>query len=308
MAAVLAAPAGEGEYGFVTHPVDALTLTFEGIAGDRHAGRTREAGAREPWYPRGTEMRNERQISLLAPDELAEIARRLGVPEVKAEWIGANLVIDGLPHFSMLPASTRLFFEGGAVIVVDAQNAPCRLAGRAIAANYPERPEIEFSFAKVARRLRGLVGWVERPGVIVAGATVTAQIREQWIYRDEHAFSESRLRGPDERKPAGFLRRASNALTKCSKSLLSNDLVGGGTLKLLLRRIDLKFDVAVSVLLNIKAVEIQRDLLLANAEEAADIDQDRIDGAALVEHDIVDLADVLLALRRRRRRRAVRWR
>lgn len=191
VAAVLAAPAGGGEYGFVTHPVDALTLTYEGIPGDRHAGQTREAGAREPWYPRGTEMRNERQISLLAPDELAEIARRLGVPEVNAEWIGGNVVIGGLPHFSMLPAGTRLFFEGAAVITIDTQNAPCRFAGRAIAANYPERPEIELEFAKVARRLRGLVGWVERPGVISAGATVTAKIREQWIYPADRALTES---------------------------------------------------------------------------------------------------------------------
>ena len=187
VAAVLCAPGGGGEYGFVTHPVDALTLTYEGIPGDRHAGQTREAGAREPWYPRGTEMRNERQVSLLAPDELEEIAQRLGVPEVKAEWIGGNVVIDGLPAFSMLPASTRLFFEGGAVITIDTQNAPCRFAGRSIAENYPDRPEIELEFAKVARRLRGLVGWVERPGTILAGAAVTAKLREQWIYSAEES-------------------------------------------------------------------------------------------------------------------------
>lgn len=182
VAAVLSAPAGGGGQGFVTRAVESLTLTYDGIPGDRHAGATRRAGAREPWYPRGSEMCNERQISLLAPDELAEIARRLGVPEVKPEWIGGNIAIDGLPHFSMLPASTRLFFESGAVVTIDTQNAPCRFAGRSIAENYPGRFEIELEFAKVARRLRGLVGWVERPGVILAGAEVTAKLREQWIY------------------------------------------------------------------------------------------------------------------------------
>jgi hypothetical protein len=55
---------------FVSAPVDYLDLDFAGIAGDGHGGLTRRSGGREPWYKRGTEMRNERQLSLLAPDEL----------------------------------------------------------------------------------------------------------------------------------------------------------------------------------------------------------------------------------------------
>ena len=190
VASLLSAPAGGGEYGFVTQAVEALELTYDGIPGDRHAGLAREAGSREPWYPRGSAMRNERQLSLVAVDELREIARRLDVPELRAEWIGANIVADGLPHFSMLPAGTRLFFEGGAVVVIDTQNAPCRFAGRSIADNYPTRPDIELAFAKVARRLRGLVGWVERPGAIATGAAVTAKVREQWIYPVERVVTD----------------------------------------------------------------------------------------------------------------------
>jgi hypothetical protein len=82
----------------------------------------------------------------------------------------------------MLPASTRLTFEGGAVIVIEGQNAPCRLSGRSIVAHHPQRPDIELAFTKVARRHRGLVGWVERPGAIKPGATVSARVPEQWIY------------------------------------------------------------------------------------------------------------------------------
>jgi MOSC domain-containing protein YiiM len=166
----------------VTEPTDPLLLSYEGIPGDRHFGWTRRSGGREPWYPRGTEMRNERQLSLLAPDELLTIAERLGVPEVRAEWIGGNLVIDGVPHFSMLPAGTRLTFEGGAVIAIEAQNHPCRFAGRSIASHYPDQPHIELAFAKVAKRLRGLIGWVEMPGEIRPGASVSARLPEQWIY------------------------------------------------------------------------------------------------------------------------------
>ena len=97
--------------------------------------RHTRSGGREPWYPRGTEMRNERQLSIVAADELAIVAERMGLAEIKPEWIGANLVIDGVPHLSMLPSGTLLFFKGGVTIKVDAQNGPCRIAGRSIAEN-----------------------------------------------------------------------------------------------------------------------------------------------------------------------------
>ena len=51
---------------FVTAPVDELELTYEGIRGDLHSGITRKSGSREPWYTRGTEMRNERQVTILS--------------------------------------------------------------------------------------------------------------------------------------------------------------------------------------------------------------------------------------------------
>ncbi|TIX63586.1 MAG: molybdenum cofactor sulfurase, partial [Mesorhizobium sp.] len=56
---------------FETRAVEELRLGFDGIDGDFHAGATRRSGGREPWYPRGTEMRNERQLSIVAADELA---------------------------------------------------------------------------------------------------------------------------------------------------------------------------------------------------------------------------------------------
>ena len=61
---------------FQTSPVEALRLGFEGIEGRFHAGSTRRSGGREPWYPRGTEMRNESQLSIVAGDELAIVAGR----------------------------------------------------------------------------------------------------------------------------------------------------------------------------------------------------------------------------------------
>lgn len=169
---------------FETRAVNGLELSFEGITGDFHRGHTRRSGGREPWYPRGTEMRNERQLSIVAPDELATIAEAMSLAEVKPEWIGANLVLSGIPQLSMLPSGTLLFFQSGVTLKIDAQNGPCRLAGRSIAENagMPDHQAGALLFPKVAKRLRGLVAWVEKPGRISAGETLTARIPEQWIY------------------------------------------------------------------------------------------------------------------------------
>ncbi|MEL7454835.1 MAG: molybdenum cofactor sulfurase, partial [Pseudomonadota bacterium] len=168
---------------FVTSACETLPLTFDGIPGDVHAGSTRKSGAREPWYTRGTEMRNERQLSLLSPNELALIARRLDIPEVKAEWIGGNLLLAGIPDLTLLPPRTLLFFDGGVTIRIDGDNAPCRFSGRSIQAQFEGRDDIEMAFAKQAQNLRGLVGWVEKPGEIAIDEGFKARIPAQRLYR-----------------------------------------------------------------------------------------------------------------------------
>lgn len=175
--------AGNGD--FVTTATDALTLDFTGIANDFHTGTTRRSGGREPWYPRGTEIRNERQLSIVAADELADIARKMELAELKPEWIGANLVLDGVARLSMLPAGTMLFFKNGVTLKVDGQNIPCRVAGRSIArhAGMADEEAGSLLFPKTARRQRGLVAWVEKPGTISAGEEVSVRVPEQWIYR-----------------------------------------------------------------------------------------------------------------------------
>jgi hypothetical protein len=170
---------------FVSSPVDSLDLTYEGIAGDRHVGLTRSSGGREPWYKRGTEMRNERQLSILCRDELADAALAMELERIEPEWIGANIVLDGVKDLSRLPPRSLLFFEGGATIKIDGQNAPCRFAGESIAEHYPDRDQkaLALAFPKQAIGKRGLVGWVEKPGSIRKGETVTVQVPEQWIWQ-----------------------------------------------------------------------------------------------------------------------------
>jgi hypothetical protein len=168
-----------------TRAVETLTLGFDGIEGDYHGGPTRRSGGREPWYPRGTEIRNERQLSIVAADELATVAERMGIVELKPEWVGANLVLDGIPNLSMLPSASLLFFKGGVTLKVDAQNHPCRHSGRSIAENagLADVDGVALAFVKAAKRLRGLVAWVEKPGTISAGEEISVRVPEQWIYR-----------------------------------------------------------------------------------------------------------------------------
>jgi hypothetical protein len=167
---------------FTTSETDRLTLTFEGIEGDRHGGFTRRSGGREPWYPRGTLMRNERQLSIVSPDEMAGVAADMEIAALEPQWIGANMAIDGIPHLTMLPPRTCLFFAGGVTVRIDGLNVPCRLSGRSIAAQFPDRKDLDLAFVKAARRRRGIVGWIEKPGTIAAGEAVEARIPEQWVY------------------------------------------------------------------------------------------------------------------------------
>ena len=169
---------------FVTAPVGELALSYEGIAGDLHSGITRKSGSREPWYTRGSEMRNERQVTILSRADLAEAAAEMGIDTIEPEWIGGNITIDGIASLSMLPAATLLFFEGGATLKVDFQNGPCRISGNAIADHYPDkdRATLSLGFVPAAKRKRGLLAWVEKPGVIEPGEKMYAQLPEQWIY------------------------------------------------------------------------------------------------------------------------------
>lgn len=170
---------------FQTRQVDWLELSFEGIVGDYHAGTTRRSGSREPWYRRGTEIRNERQLTIVSPSELNTVAQKMELQEVRPQWIGANLLLDGVPQLSFLPAGTLLFFAGGVTLKVDGQNHPCRDAGRAIAENVgmADVKAGALLFPKMARRMRGLTAWVEKPGRIEADETVSVRVPEQWIYR-----------------------------------------------------------------------------------------------------------------------------
>ena len=175
---LLASP--DRESGLEKRDATRLDLTFAGIAGDCHGGLTRASDSRMvKQFKRGTEVKNTRQVSILSVDELAAIAEAMGIPEVKPEWVGANLVTTGVPDLTLLPPSTRLQFPSGAMIAIDMENLPCRYPAAIIEGHHPEAV---LGFVAASRHKRGLVGWVEAEGAIEVGDTITLWLPSQRIY------------------------------------------------------------------------------------------------------------------------------
>ena len=173
---------GQSRHTIESSNVARVRATFEGLVGDVHVGLTRRSDVRVPHYPRGTIIRNTRQVSILSEEELADIAEKLNLPQVLPAWLGANLALRGIPDLTMLPPSTRIFFPEDAVLVVDAENMPCIGPGEAIQQHYPDMPKLMQRFPKAAMHKRGLVGWVEREGYINEGDSVKVQLPPRIVY------------------------------------------------------------------------------------------------------------------------------
>ncbi|HEV8036757.1 MOSC domain-containing protein [Yoonia sp.] len=156
---------------------DMAELTYAGISGEVHGGLTRPSCSRVlSQYPRNTEIRNVRQLSVVSAEELAEIAADCGLETLDPALIGASLVIKGITDFSHLPPSSRLQFADGSAIVVDMQNRPCHLPAKVINAEHPGAGD---KFKTAAKGKRGVTAWVEREGNIHLGDTVTLHIPDQ---------------------------------------------------------------------------------------------------------------------------------
>ena len=161
-------------------PVDELVLDNGGPIGDRHYGLTMRSDIRQRWlYDDDTEIRNNRQVSIVDAAELAQIARNLGIDELAPGTIADNICTSGIDQLTSLPLMTRLVFgssgdpaSDGAVIVLSGENLPCTFAGNLVAQRYGTLPH---KFPKASFHLRGVTGWVERAGVIRPGTGVRAE-------------------------------------------------------------------------------------------------------------------------------------
>lgn len=157
---------------FVTNRIAEVDLEYGGIKGDLHFGLTKLAGARETMYPRGTEIFNRRQISIVTVEECDLIAKKLRVDKMLPEWLGANIVLKGFPNLTGLSMGSHIIFPSGAGILCEGENLPCIYPGKVIQKQYPDKPGLAAKFVKSALGLRGIVGIIECPGEVVAGDTV----------------------------------------------------------------------------------------------------------------------------------------
>jgi hypothetical protein len=163
-----------------SHSVDEMFAAFDGAEGEVHSGLTRPSCSRvTALYPRGTDIRNTRQFSVVSAEDLAQIATRMGIAALDPSLLGASLVIDGIPDFTHLPPSSRLQAEGGATLVVDMENRPCQLPAKGIEANHPGKGA---AFKSAALGRRGVTAWVEREGILRVGQTVRLFVPDQRVW------------------------------------------------------------------------------------------------------------------------------
>lgn len=175
---VTAVHVSRADSGLPAEAVDRVDVSWEGFVGDKHAGLTMKAGSSQAPYPKGVEVRNVRQVSIVSAEELADVAAKLDVPRIEPAWLGANLQLSGIPELSQLPPGSRLYFENGVGLAVEGVNAPCTTAGGGVQAHFPGRADIAKVFPKVALGKRGLVAWVEKPGIIALGEAVQVRRAE----------------------------------------------------------------------------------------------------------------------------------
>lgn len=162
-------------------PRDSLTLSFAGPVGEDHGGLTRPSCSRVlNVYPRrDTPIKNARQLSVLAAEDLAAIAAKMGLPALDPSLVGATMVISGIPDFSHLPPASRLQAPSGATFVVDLENRPCTLPARPIETRHPGTGA---AFKGAAQGRRGIVAWVEAEGAVNLGDEIRLFVPDQPIW------------------------------------------------------------------------------------------------------------------------------
>lgn len=166
-------------------PVKGLELGFDGPVGEAHGGLTRPACSRvAALYPRDTPIRNTRQLTVVSAEDLAVIAAAMGLDAIDPAWLGATVVVEGMPDLSHLPPSARLQGPDGVTLVVDMENRPCQLPAKVIEAARPGKGRA-FKPAAVGRR--GITAWVEREGRLQIGDKLRLFVPDQpaWAHIGE---------------------------------------------------------------------------------------------------------------------------
>jgi hypothetical protein len=160
-----------------SEPLSEMPLTFAGYAGESHAGLTRPSCSRVlKQHPRGTTIRNTRQLCLVSAEEMAEVAATLGMDRFDYAWVGASVVLEGIPDFTHLPPSSRLQGPDGTTLVVDMLNEPCQEPAVTMAKATGGQGK---AFKAAAKGKRGVTAWVEREGTLRLGDVLRLHIPQQ---------------------------------------------------------------------------------------------------------------------------------
>jgi len=147
-----------------SQPAQELQALYSGIVGEDHGGLTRPSCSRVvTQYPKGTDIRNTRQICIVSAEEMAAVAAEIGVDAFDPSWCGAGMVIEGIPDFTHIPP-------------------PCHLPAPYIDADAPGHGR---GFKAAAKDRRGVTAWVEREGTLHVGDTVTLHIPAQRAWRPD---------------------------------------------------------------------------------------------------------------------------
>ena len=170
-----------------------------GAVGDSHAGLTRAACSRVAGtYRRGRAIRNARQLAIMSAEDLAAIARTMGLAALDPGLLGVTMVLEGLADFSHLPPSSRLVVEGrepAAGLVVDMENRPCHLPAPLLGARPPghgaafpaaakgRRGDVVDALEQVLAGRRGVVAWVEAEGEVRLGDSLRLHLPDQPAWR-----------------------------------------------------------------------------------------------------------------------------
>ena len=114
------------EYNIRSEALNTAEANFEGILGESQSGATRPSCVRVTMlHPKSTEIRNTRQLSVLSAEENAEIASGIGLEQLDPSWLGASIVIAGIPDLTHIPPGSRLQTGAGTTLTADLENAPC---------------------------------------------------------------------------------------------------------------------------------------------------------------------------------------
>lgn len=163
-----------------SEPLRQAHLAFAGIEGEFHGGLTRASCSRMlAQYPRDTEIRNVRQLTILSREELDLIAAEMGLEEIDPVWLGASMVVEGIPDFTRVPPSSRLQAPSGACVTVDMENRPCIFPGREIDKDHPK---LGPKFKPAAANRRGVTAWVEREGPVAVGDSLRLHVPDQPVW------------------------------------------------------------------------------------------------------------------------------